>query len=302
MRVGITGASGFIGSALARAFTERGDEVVRFIRPGTDPTTSTVRWDPARGHVDVDDLRRVGGLDALVNLAGTGIAERRWSSARKTAILHSRVDSTRLLVESLQSSRSSVGVFASGSAIGYYGSCGDVELDESSPNGGDFLAHVCAKWEEAALELATDGTPVALLRTGIVMSRRGGALQKQLPLFRLGLGGPLSRGDQWLSPIALRDEVRAILWIVDHKMSGIVNLVSPDPVRNEQFTKILAHQLHRPSFARIPALAVKLALGSELASVAVLASQRVRPKVLTESGFLFEDPTATSIVASALKS
>jgi len=138
------------------------------------------------------------------------------------------------------------------------------------------------------------------LRTGIVMSRHGGALKKQLPLFRLGLGGALSTGQQWLSPISLRDEIRAILWILDQRIAGPVNLVCPEPLKNSDFTKLLAHEVHRPALARVPALALKIALGSDLATEAVLASQRVLPRILTETGFSFEDPTPKSIISSAL--
>jgi len=301
MRVGITGSSGFIGTALSRALDERGDEVVRFVRPDSAPTRGLrVRWDPTRQILDEGDLRQVGGFDAVVNLAGSGIADRRWSPTRKLDISHSRLDTTKLLVEALRSLSSGVGIFASGSAIGYYGSREGFELDESSPQGGDFLAEVCGQWEAAALALGTTGTPVALLRTGIVMSRRGGALKKQLPLFRFGLGGQLSNGEQWLSPISLRDEIRAILWVLDHKIPGPINLVAPEASTNRNFTKLLAAEMSRPALVRVPAFALRIVFGKELVTNAVLASQRVTPKVLTEVGFSFDDPTLKSIIRSAL--
>lgn len=299
MRVGVTGSSGFIGTALVEALRERGDVVVVFVRPTGPPgAKEAVRWDPSRQLIDEGDLRRVGGFDAVVHLAGAGIADRRWTEARKREILLSRTSSTSLLVHALQSTGTDV--LASGSAIGYYGSRGDEVLHEASGQGNDFLADVCRAWEVAALELAAHGSTVALLRTGIVMSRHGGALKKQLPLFRLGLGGALSTGQQWLSPISLRDEIRAILWILDQRIAGPVNLVCPEPLKNSDFTKLLAHEVHRPALARVPALALKIALGSDLATEAVLASQRVLPRILTETGFSFEDPTPKSIISSAL--
>lgn len=302
MRVGVTGSAGFIGTALVGALRERGDIVVRFVRPASRALEGeSVRWDPSRQLIDDDDLRRVGGFDAVVHLAGAGVADKRWSPARKQEILRSRTDSTQLLVRALRSLDTGVGALASGSAIGYYGSRGDEPLDETSSPGTDFLANVCIAWEHAALELAASGTSVSLLRTGIVMSRSGGALKRQLPLFRLGLGGRLSNGRQWLSPISLRDEVRAILWVIDRKIAGPVNLVAPAPITNRDFTRILAKETHRRAMAPVPALALKIALGSELATDAVLASQRVLPKVLVEEGFSFEDSTVASIVSSALR-
>ena len=301
MRIGVTGSSGLIGAALVDAARERGDDVVRFIRPTSTPSSSTViRWDPSAALVDASDLKKVGGLDALVHLAGAGIADRRWSHARKREILDSRTRSTELLATAVAALESGCAMVASGSAIGYYGSRGDEVLDESSARGGDFLADVCAQWEDATRGLEGLGTKVAHLRTGIVMSSKGGALKKQLPLFRLGLGGPLSSGRQWLSPISLRDQVRSILWIVDHGLEGPFNLTSPNPSTNADFTRTLARQLHRPAIARVPATALKLVLGSELTSGAVLASQRVHPARLVESGFEFEHLDTSAILRWAL--
>lgn len=303
MRVGVTGSSGFIGSAVVAALHERGDDVISFVRPSGHSTgETTVRWDPSRHLVDDGDLRRVGGFDAVVHLAGAGIADKRWTPARKQEILLSRTGSTSLLVSALESMSSGTAALASGSAIGYYGPRGDEVLDENSVRGADFLSDVCVGWEKAALALNEQGSIVTLLRTGIVMSQHGGALKRQLPLFRVGLGGQLSTGQQWLSPISLRDEIRAILWVIDHKIAGPVNLVSPEPLRNSEFTKALAHQLHRPAFARVPAIALQLVLGSELASSAVLASQRVLPKVLADTGFSFDNPTPDSIISSSINS
>ena len=302
MRVGVTGSSGFIGSALTAALVERGDQVVRFVRPeSAAPRSTVIRWDPSRQLVDEGDLARAGGFDAVVNLAGAGIGDHRWSATRKLQIERSRLDATQLLVSTLRALPSGTPMLASGSAIGVYGSRDDEELDETSSLGHDFLAQLCTKWEGAAHALGEHGAVVASLRTGIVMSARGGALKRQLPLFRLGLGGPHSTGAHWLSPISLRDEVRAILWIIDHQLSGPVNLVCPTPLTNQQFARDLAQALHRPSFARIPAVLLKVVLGTQLATEAVLASQRVTPVKLTENGFNFENPDAPSIAAQVVR-
>lgn len=300
MRVGVTGASGFIGSALVAALNERGDDVVRFVRPDSAHRSGEeVRWDPARGLVDEDDLRRVGRFDAVVNLAGAGIADRRWSNARKAEILTSRTNATTLLVRLLGES-SGTAFLASGSAVGVYGSRGDESLDESSATGDDFLAHVCTEWEQATATLERSGTTVAHLRTGIVVSSRGGMLKKQMPLFRLGLGGALGTGRQWISPISLRDEVRAIVWLLQSRASGPFNLVAPAALTNRAFTEALAHQLRRPARLRLPSSALRVALGGQLVTGAVLASQRVAPAALLGSGFTFEHPDIESILSSAL--
>jgi uncharacterized protein (TIGR01777 family) len=300
VRVGVTGSSGFVGSALVSALLERGDVVVRFVRPDSARVDAAViRWDPAKGLVDENDLRTSGGFDAVVNLAGTGIADRRWSKLHKDAIRTSRVDATTLLVKVLSES-SGTAFLASGSAIGIYGSRDVETLDETSSLGHDFLAEVCVQWERATQLLSDAGSSVAHLRTGIVLSRGGGALRKQLPLFRLGIGGPIGRGDQWMSPISLRDEVRAILWLLDHHRSGPFNLVAPAALTNRDFATALGRQLHRPSKLRVPTVAVRIAIGAELADATVLASQRVVPSMLVASGFNFESPDIESILASAL--
>ena len=300
VRVGVTGSSGFIGTALVSALLERDDEVVRFVRPDSrHGGGDTIRWDPSRGLVDEGDVRRVGGFDAVVNLAGAGLADRRWTSARKEEILRSRTDVTSLLVRVLSES-SGTAFLASGSAVGVYGSRGDESLDESSTFGDDFLARVCVQWEEATSPLERSGASVAHLRTGIVLSSRGGALKKQLPLFRIGLGGTFGSGNQWISPISLRDEVRAILWLLETRASGPFNLVAPAALTNRAFTHALARQVHRPARLRIPSTALRVVLGRELVTSAILASQRVVPTALHDSGFSFEDPDIQAILSSAL--
>jgi hypothetical protein len=205
-----------------------------------------------------------------------------------------------LLVHAMHVPGSGSNYVASGSAIGIYGSRGDEQLDETSSVGNDFLANICAQWEDAARPLETNGTTLSYLRTGIVMSASGGALKKQLPLFRYGIGGKLSRGAQWISPIALVDEVRAILWAIDHQLAGPLNLVAPESLTNADFTKVLAAQLHRPALLSVPGFALELVLGRELAREAVLASQRVAPAALLASGFEFSHPDVESILKCSL--
>jgi uncharacterized protein len=301
VRVGVTGSTGLIGHALVAALASRGDEVVRFVRPRSTPATSgvVVAWDPTSDFVDEAALASAGELDALVHLAGAGIADRRWTSKRREEILTSRTRSTALLVEAF--AKRPPRHVLSGSAIGYYGDTGDTAVDEASPRGTGFLADVCVAWESAATGFSDAGATLTLLRTGIVQSAGGGALAKQLPLFRLGLGGQLGAGRQWLSPISLRDEVGAILHLLDHAVAGPVNLVAPCAVTNGEFTRALGRVLHRPTVARVPHLALEVALGRELAREAILASQRVTPRVLRETGFTFADPTVEELLTSALR-
>ncbi len=300
MRVAVTGSSGLIGSALVRALEARGDEVVRFVRPSSVATQGTiVRWNPHAGTVSSDDLDHAGTLDAIVHLAGAGIADRRWSPARRREILASRVESTTLIASAV-ASRPGVTRVVSGSAIGYYGSRGDEVLDESSTRGNGYLADVCDAWERAIAPARRAGTTVATVRTGIVMSATGGALRRQLPLFRAGVGGRLGDGRQWLSPISLDDEVSALLWLMDQGLDGTFNLVAPTPVTNRDFTKTLGRLVRRPALAPVPRAALALVLGRDLADEAVLASQRVVPRALTESGFAFRHPDLDAILTSAL--
>jgi len=300
VRVGVTGSSGFIGTALVTALRQRGDEVVRFVRPGaTTSDALVIRWDPSQGQIDESDLRGVGGFDAVVNLAGAGVGDHRWTEQRKQIVLNSRVASTQLLVEALGSLPDGAAYFASGSAIGIYGARRAEPVDESASLGGDFLADVCQAWEAAALPLALKGAKVSLLRTGIVLSASGGVLKRQLPLFRYGLGGKLSNGQQLMSAISLVDEVRAILWSIDHQIDGPINLAAL-AVTNATFTSAVARALHRPAWARVPAVALRLGFGTELTDGAVLASQNVVARVLRESGFNFLQSDLSSIIESAL--
>ncbi|MGC8498347.1 MAG: TIGR01777 family oxidoreductase [Acidimicrobiales bacterium] len=303
MRVGVTGSSGLIGRSLVQALSARGDQVIRFVRPGTTPPDgAVVRWDPTTRDVDESDLRRAGPLDAIVNLAGTGIGDRRWTAARRHAIVHSRIAATDLVVEIIEHLPGGLAALVSASAVGYYGSHPTSIVDETSPAGTDFLAMVCRRWEDAASRAQRFGTRVALVRTGVVFSAAGGALARQLPLFRRGLGGPLASGRQWVSPISLVDEVRAIQWILDTDQVGPHNLVAPTATTNADMTATLAHALGRRAVLRVPAFALDVALGRGLSREAVLASQNAQPRRLLEEGFTFQHPDVDAIVAASLAS
>jgi len=301
MRVGVTGSTGYLGTALVSALEERGDDVVRFVRPSTAPVTGlVVRWDPERHLIDEGDLAAAGGFDAVVNLAGTGIADHRWSARYRAAVLTSRTSATSLLVQSLTTLTSGVAVLVNGSAIGFYGDRGDEVLDESSATGDDYVAQVCREWEAAASAFVATGASLAIARTGNVLGAHGGVLERIRPLFRAGMGGVIGTGRQWTSPISLRDEVSALLWLIDRQLAGTFNLCAPEPCTNREMTRSLARAVHRPAFLRVPRPALRLALGGELADNTVLISQRVVPTALVGSGFVFRDSSIDAIVASAL--
>jgi uncharacterized protein len=302
MRVAITGSTGFLGAALTAALGDRGDEVIRFVRPDSPRGDGLViRWDPARMLIDESDLAFVGGCDAVVNLAGTGIASHRWSPEYRSRVMTSRTSSTTLLVQALTSTLSGVAILVSGSAIGYYGNRGDEVLDELSSPGDDYLAHVARDWEAAATPFLATGASLALMRTGIVLGRGGGVLDRLLPIFRAGLGGVLGSGRQWTSPISLEDHVATMLFLIDHQLSGAFNFCAPTPCTNREMTRSLARIVHRPAFARVPARALRLALGRELAENTVLTSQRVVPRALLDNGFTFTSRDIDEILTSALR-
>ncbi len=302
MKVLVSGATGLIGSALQQALVARGDQVITLIRPSTsNASEQTIHWDPSLGTIDRAALERQGPIDAVIHLAGAGIADKRWTAARKEEILSSRVNSTRILADAVVSLSHQPEVFVSGSAIGIYGNRGDEILTESSSEGSGFLADVCHAWEAAASAVPEAGIRTAFARTGIVLSAEGGALAKQLPLFRLGVGGRLGSGKQWTSWISIDDEVAGILAILDQtSLAGPINLTAPSPVTNAEFTRALGHALHRPAVLPVPVPALKVALGSELVDEALTASQRVEPTVLLASGFRFTDPEINEGLASIL--
>lgn len=263
--------------------------------------TQHVLWDPT-GDGAREAADQAGHLDGVVHLAGAGIADQRWSAKRKEEILQSRTRGTTQLVAFVRSLATAPQSVLTSSAIGIYGSRGDDVLTEASDGGQGFLADVCRAWEEAASPLVRDGLAVATLRTGIVLSPHGGALAKQLPLFRAGLGGSLGNGRQWLSPIALTDHLRAMDFLLTTSATGAFNLTAPEPVTNARFTKALGAHLRRPTFARVPETALRLALGAELADEALLASQRVVPERLLSAGFTFVAPRVEDILRLELAS
>jgi uncharacterized protein (TIGR01777 family) len=293
MRVLITGSHGLIGSAVAADLESDGHAVVRLVRQGGSPS-----WDPGRGTLDPSALQ---GVDAVVHLAGAGIADGRWSPARRREILESRVLPTDLLARRLADADPRPGVLVSGSAIGFYGSRGDEEVDEDSAGGAGFLADVVRQWEAATAPAEEAGIRVVHARTGVVQSPQGGALRKQLPLFRLGLGARLGSGRQYLSWISLDDEVGAIRHaLADASLSGPVNLTAPNPVTNAEYTRALGAVLGRPTVLAAPAVALRLVLGAELSEEMLLGGARVRPRRLERSGYLFRHPELREALASAL--
>lgn len=294
--IAITGASGLVGMALARALRAHGARVLRLVRrvPGPDE----VRWDPAAGTIDAAGLE---GVDGVVHLAGEGIASGCWTAARKRRIRDSRVDGTRLLADALAGLSRRPSVLVSASAIGIYGNRGDELLDESSSPGTGFLAEVGRAWEAATAPAAGAGIRVVLPRLGIVLSRDGGALGRLLPLFQLGLGGRLGSGRQWMSWVSLRDVVRIVVTALDRDdLSGPVNAVAPAPVTNAEFTRALAAAVRRPALFHVPAPLLELVLG-EMGREALLASQRVTPGRLLGAGFSFEDPALDGALAGILR-
>ena len=287
MRIAVTGSSGLIGSALLPALRDDGHTVLRLVRrppAGTDE----LRWDPATRTLDPAAL---AGVDAVVNLAGVGIGDRRWTTARKRAVLASRVDATETVSAAVAAANPRPRALLSASAIGWYGDTGDATVDESASAGHDFLTHVCLRWEAATRTAEEAGVRVAHLRSGLVCGT-GGLLGRLLPLARLGLASPLGSGRQWWSWISLADEVGAIRHVLDtDAIAGPVNLTGPEPVTNREFTKTLGRVLHRPVvLPPVPRVALRLALG-EFADVGVVAGQRVLPRVLQQTGYRFRHET-----------
>lgn len=297
MDLAITGATGFLGTALRARLEADGHRVRVVSRRRHDG--DTIVWDPMAGTIDRAALQ---GVDGVVHLAGEGIAARPWSAAQRERLRESRTVGTATLVDALVAMDRPPRVLVSASAIGVYGDRGDEELTESSAPGDDFLADLCQAWEAAAERATAAGIRTVTIRTGIVLDRDGGALAKQLLPFRLGLGAKAGRGDQWMSWISRRDHVAAMAHLLTaDDLSGPVNLVAPEPVRNRAFTKAVGRQLHRPAVLTIPRLATKAPFGvGPLVESLLFVSQRVRPTVLESSGFTFADPTVEDALAAVL--
>lgn len=291
MRVAIGGASGLLGSRLAEALIERGDEVIRLVR-GPVTNFGQRSWDPREGTISGAGLRDV---DAVVNLAGAPIAGARWSQSYRQEILNSRVNTTQTVVNALGEASASGNArcktFLSASAIGIYGADrGDEILTERSSLGDGFLADVCRQWEGAAAPAADLGVRVVYLRTANVLAREGGMLKILRPLYLLGLGGKTGDGLQWFSWISAKDHVRAMIALLDGTLAGPVNMAAPHPVRNRTFTRDFARSLSRPAFLPFPRRAAALVLTEAMVEETIAAGQRVDPAVLRESGFVWEDP------------
>ena len=294
--IAVTGATGLIGSALVARLRAGGHVVRRLVRSAREAQAGDVPWNPEAGTLDPAAL---AGCDAIIHLAGAPIAQR-WTASHKRDIRESRVQGTSLLAKAVAGMTVKPRVVLSGSAIGYYGDRGDELLDERSAQGTGFLADVGKAWEAAAEPIAQAGVRLVLLRTGIVLSPDGGALEKMLPPFRLGLGGPMGSGRQWMSWISLEDHLRAMEHaLVTGGVRGAVNLVSPNPVTNASFATTLGRVLRRPALIPLPAVALELMFG-EMAEATILSGQRVAPHVLSNSGFSCAEPTLEGALRSML--
>jgi len=289
MKILVAGASGLVGSALIPSLESDGAEINRLVR--SSPKANEIEWHPNHGGIDAT---RLEGFDAIINLAGENIAEGRWTDEKKRKIRDSRVDGTHLLSEAIAKLATKPRVFLCASATGFYGDRDDEFLDETSDSGGGFLANVCRDWEGATESAAKAGVRVVNLRFGPILAREGGMLGKMLTPFKLGMGGKVGSGKQYMSWVAIDDVIGAIkLALADESIHGPLNVVSPNPVTNEEFTKTLGEVLSRPTVMSIPAFAARLAFG-EMADEMLLVSQRVAPKKLNEAGYQFKHPELES--------
>ncbi|MEV0182988.1 TIGR01777 family oxidoreductase [Streptomyces sp. NPDC050625] len=294
-RIAVAGASGLIGSALVRSLVADGHEVVRLVRRAARGAQE-ICWDPEGQYVDAAGLV---GCDVVVDLAGAGIGDRRWTDAYKRKIRDSRVLGTAALAEAVAALDEPPRVFVSGSAIGVYGDTGDRAVDETAPPGDGFLPSLCVEWEEAAAPAEEAGVRTVFARTGLVVAREGGAWARLFPLFKAGLGGRMGDGRQYWSFIALHDEVAAIRHLIDtEELSGPVNLTAPTPLTNREITAAMGRVLHRPAGLPVPAPVLRSVLGEMAGDV--LGSQRVLPKRLLESGFVFAFPGIEDALRAAL--
>jgi uncharacterized protein (TIGR01777 family) len=298
MRIVISGSSGLVGSWLVPDLVAAGHQVVRLVRTegAGQPGTSSAVWSPGRGELDAHIL---SGADAVINLNGRSIAEGRWSARVKEELRSSRLRSTETLTRAIAASSSPPTLLINASAVGYYGDRGDEVLDESSPPGTGFLADLTRDWEQAALAAQSDRTRVVLLRLGMVIGR-GGALEKMLLPFKLGLGGRIGSGDQWWPWIAMEDVIGVVRFALDRpEVAGPLNLASPEELRCREFTDRLGDVLNRPTVLPLPAAAARLALG-EMADALLLASTRARPAALQQHGYEFRVPDLAGAIRQAI--
>ena len=286
MKIIISGASGLIGKPLVARLRKSNHEVIQLVRRAAKSGES--QWNPANGLIDASVI---DGADAVIHLSGAGIGDRRWTARYKQELLDSRTKSTTLLATTIAKCAKKPSVFLSASGVGIYGPRGDEQLTEQSSHGDSFLAEICKQWEAATKPAIDAGVRTVFLRTGIVLTPLGGALKKQLPLFKFGLGGKFGNGKQWQSWISLDDEISAIEHLLTANISGAVNLTAPNPVTNAEFTKALGRTLRRPALLPIPEFGPKLLLGSELVENLLFTGQRVMPVELQKSGFAFQHST-----------
>ena len=298
--VAIAGSSGTIGRALERLLIQEGFSVKRLVRRN-QIDDSEIFWDPKNKFLDPN---RLVGINAIVNLAGVGIGDKRWSRKRMEQIISSRVEGTELICRTIAGIKSDErpSVLINASAIGYYGHTGSNPATENSPLGEGFLADVCSKWEESTLEAERAGIRVVHARTGIVLSASGGLLKRLLPIFKLGLGGCIGSGEQLMSWISLRDEIAAIKWMLDNEINGPVNLVSPEPLSNFEFSKTLGDVLRRPVVFKIPSSVLSLVYGRQLVDELMISSQSIVPEVLLKNNFTFSDPVLKKALENEIRS
>ena len=297
MRILITGANGLIGTALQRSFDEIGHELLLASRKEAKDSQH-IQWDVEKGFSEPE---RLEGVDAVVHLAGESVFGLSWSDAKKKAIRDSRVDGTRSVVEAISRLKARPNVLVAASAIGFYGDRGDEEMTESSAAGDTFLAEVSKEWESEARRAEDAGIRTVLLRTGIILSKDGGALGTMLLPFKLGIGGVVGSGKQWMSWISIDDHIRVINYAIEYEnVRGAVNSVSPNPVTNGEFTKTLGEVLYRPTILPLPSFAVNMVFG-EMGDALLLASTRVVPKRLEDAGFEFKYPELKTAIEHAVK-
>jgi uncharacterized protein (TIGR01777 family) len=294
----ISGASGLIGRALSASLRSDGHQVLTLRRGGiTDG--NEIGWDPDAGRIDAPALE---GVDAVVHLAGEGIGERKWTPEQKRRIRESRVRGTSVLAAAVATREHKPRVFVSASAIGYYGNRGDELLTEKSPSGDDFVSEVCRAWEAETQPAADSGVRTVKLRSGIVLAKHGGVLQRMLTPFRLGLGGKQGSGKQWMSWVALDDEIGVIRAAIDNEgIRGPVNVVAPNPVTNQEFAHTLGRVLHRPTVLPTPMLPLKIRYGRELVETLLMVSQRVEPAALGDAGFSFRYPVLEPALEAVMR-
>jgi len=291
MRIAVTGSTGMIGTALVGQLKAEGHTVLRLVRRKPN-SAEEVQWDPAAGTIDLAALE---GVDAVIHLAGAGVGDKRWTPKYRATILNSRLLGTTTIANAVTALKPKV--FISASAIGFYGETGNRAVVETDRGGEEFLSAVCREWEAAA-DLAT-GVRTVKIRTGLVLDPTGGALGRLLPFFRLGIGGKLGSGKQWWSWITLHDEIKAIIHCLNTDISGPVNLTSPNPVTNQEFTGTLARALHRPALFPVPGIALKILVGGFASDI--LGSAKVLPKALQDSGFIWDYPHLTTALEALIE-